>query len=457
MYTIEKLENCLNGLIKEFACMIEALDVEYVDENNKSERRVDTRFFAIEFVYTKKQKTFSPVSMLYSRVYFTKRDYRYAHIPDFIDYVDSSDISCYYFPYIESEERMRACFKELEDFYLRNFDKINDIALENEKKIQINVKKAEEIKRITNLDFEDIDEFYYDFYEKIVILTRFTENGPYLEFLKGNYEKALKKYQKIKKNNICTGYDLKIIKLLENRKKDDKFVPIKPECASIFEGGKFNGSKAEGISLLKGAAICEIIFFFIYYLLYLIADIIVSEENLIYGAKIPWWCIAIFAGLPALFGAMNFRVPLGKITRREKKENIEVYDEFFYGKKISLFIKGIWFAIFVCIIFLIVSLSISSARFYDTYATFPNDEGIAYLYAQRYEYSEIDTVYYIEGRYNDYGDYIDRPSYVIKFKDGFIVDMDDWFSVSETEENILGIIKQYYGQIIKVKCDRDIE
>lgn len=260
MYIIDTLAGCLGRLVADFAIRAGADDVEFAEDNLMAQWRVETRFFTIEFVYTKKQRLFTPASMLYSRVYFSKHDYKYFHILEFIDYVNYYDISCYYFPYIESEERMKACFEVLADFYLENFEKINDIALEPDKRKQLANVKRLEMKQMAELDFDDVQQVTYDYYEALVILARYTGDGPYFEFLKGNYDIALKKYQKLLKKDNCSSYDLKIIELLQNRKPGEKFEPIQPQCASIFEGKKFNDGKHEGIALLKGTAICEIVF-----------------------------------------------------------------------------------------------------------------------------------------------------------------------------------------------------
>lgn len=185
-------------------------------------------------------------------------------------------------------------------------------------------------------------------------------------------------------------------------------------------------------------------------------NIFAAEENLIYTMEMPWWMLAVFATIPSIFGAMHFRVGLSHFTGRTKKETVEAYDEIFYGRRTSLLVKGMWFASFVFMLFLVVCLTVATPRFYGTYLMYTDEEATFFPQLCKYDYSEIDKVYYMEGRYNDDGDYIDRSSYVIQFKDGVMFDFDGWCSDSETAENIIGLIKPYCGEIVKVKSERDI-
>lgn len=458
MYTIEKLVKYCDSLVKEFAEKVDAYDYKFVENRKVATWHVNTRFFKIEFVYTKRQKVTRPVSMLYSRVIFSKTDWRYFNIPEFIDVIDDKDIVCYYFPYIESEERMSACFNVLSDFYIRNMNKLNDVALDWEIRNSLMDRKLEEMKRISGLDNEDINQYDFELHEKFAILLRYTSDGPYMEFLRGNYDKALKKYQKFIEKGTCSAYEHKIINLLRNRVPEEKFEPLVPECASIFEGIKFNGGKQDNIAFLKGIFICEFIFFLILYILREVVSIAMTKENLIYAAGMPWWAIAIFAGLPSVFGSMNFRMKLARFTRRKDIEKVAVYDEFFMGKFGTLLAKGAWFVTFVLSVVVVVGLTMSEARFYDKYITFPTDtEALVPMDTEKYAYEDIEGVYYLEGRYNDYGDYIDRASYAIVFRDGYIMDLDSWCTMSEAEENILELVMPYCGEIIKVKTEEDID
>lgn len=51
---------------------------------------------------------------LYSRIYLNFNDNRRLHIPEIIDKLDENDFHCYYFPYIENEEKLKTALKFLE-------------------------------------------------------------------------------------------------------------------------------------------------------------------------------------------------------------------------------------------------------------------------------------------------------------------------------------------------------
>ena len=62
-----------------------------------------------------------------------------------------------------------------------------------------------------------------------------------------------------------------------------------------------------------------------------------------------------------------------------------------------------------------------------------------------YTYSQIDSIYYIDARYNAYDNRIERPSYIILFKDKTSLDPDGYTSVKYTEEKVLPLLKKKTG------------
>ena len=81
------------------------------------------------------------------------------------------------------------------------------------------------------------------------------------------------------------------------------------------------------------------------------------------------------------------------------------------------------------------------------------DKGDSLFYAEMKttQFENITAVYYSEGVYNDYGDYIARPSYLIQFEDGTVWDSDGFTTVRKTEEKILPLLEPYYDEVIKIK------
>ena len=71
-------------------------------------------------------------------------------------------------------------------------------------------------------------------------------------------------------------------------------------------------------------------------------------------------------------------------------------------------------------------------------------------------YQDLKTVYYSKGLYNVYGDFIDRPSYLLEFSDGRVWDSDGFTSIEVCEEHILPLLEEYYEKIEQIESRNEL-
>ena len=103
-------------------------------------------------------------------------------------------------------------------------------------------------------------------------------------------------------------------------------------------------------------------------------------------------------------------------------------------------------SIAVSIFFTIMILK-NNVRFYDNKIAFDN---------KIYSYEDIDSVYYIESRYNDYDERIERGSYVILFGDKTSLDLDGYTSIEYAEKEILPLLKNKGFDINGVNSEKEL-
>ena len=73
-----------------------------------------------------------------------------------------------------------------------------------------------------------------------------------------------------------------------------------------------------------------------------------------------------------------------------------------------------------------------------------------------YKYEDVSDVYYISARYNENGDRIERPSYVIALKDGRKYDFYGTASIETTGEYVLPAFESHGFTVKRVDSDRDL-
>ena len=114
---IEKLIYYLHQLTARFAEQTHALAVDFMEDKKYAEWTITYNIIKIQFVLTKKEKLLCPIATLFCRVYFGKNDTYFYHLPELAEYLEPDAFKCYYFPYMESEQRLDACFEVYERYF----------------------------------------------------------------------------------------------------------------------------------------------------------------------------------------------------------------------------------------------------------------------------------------------------------------------------------------------------
>jgi len=451
----EKLIGLCNKLVEEFSGNTGSfpVDIEYV--KNGTQWTLAYNIIKIQFVLTQKEKLMCPASTLFCRIYLGKNDEIYFHIPELIEYLDENDFKCYYFSYIESEERLEKCFRVLEMFLTKHFKRINEISINTKMYDLILEKKIDEVNRLEDIKPEKNDENEkeedsemlsrkIDMFEKYVLIPRLAGEYAYREFMRGNYKKAIEIYQKsVAKNNHLT-YEKRLLEFIKNL--DEPYETILEECAAVLEMEKYVGTKAEGISAIKGMILGEVIFGCMCCVLFLIFNRIAGHDAAVYITA-EWYWGLIVAGLPAVFGAIALRKTWAKILRQKDYQKALEFDSLINGNfvnKFSMiaFICSVMFAVFIFLQFVTCNTA-----FYEDRMEFDTEEKLISIQKDTYFYDDLKEVVYAKGLYNDYNEFIDRPSYLLIFENGAVWDSDIYTSVEVVEQEVLPLLDLYYEEI----------
>lgn len=445
-------------LIEEFSEQTGSFAVDFEENKNYAEWSMNYNLIKIQFVFTKKEKLLVPACTLFCRIYLGKNDVFFYHIPELIEYLDDTDFKCYYFPYIESEKRMKACFEQLALFLKKHMKAINAIAVDSEKCTAIKTEKLSHIQRLSMGEkskdkdmesFEEMQEFWIDSYERYVLLLRFAAEGCYREFLRGNYQKAIVQYEKMRTKGQLTSYEERLLAFI--KALDMPFEAIPEECDSVLEAREFNGSLKDGLAYLYGVFLCELVFGAIGCAIVMLFNIFLSRNTLVF-CGLPWYWGLIAGGLPAVFGSIALRRTLARFTRKGNYEKAMIYDEIMNSKNVSKFANIVFGIAIIFALVITVVLSVCSTGFYEDRLVFNDGEEMISFEMDTCYYKDLDKVIYSEGVYNDFGDFIDRPSYLLTFEDGTVWDSDGFTSVEVVEEEILPILEGYYDEIHTVEA-----
>lgn len=443
---ISKLIVHLHDLVSKFSEQTGSYGVDFTENKNFAEWSLTYNLIKIQYVLTKKESVLTPISTLFCRIYLGKNDTYFYHIPEIVEYLEPDNFKCYYFSYIESVERMDACFSVLASFLKENFDKINKLAQSEEMYNRIKEGKRQEMASLFTGDLPetDMEEFALSGYENYVLLIRYAGESGYRKFLCGYYEKGFKSYETVEKKGMLTNYEKRLLSFLRDNPIGYEFMP--EECNSIINVKQLDAPSSEGLNIICAALVCEIVLGVFFALVILGINTILSVDSL-YFVGMPWYEGFLLAGLPALFGGIAFRNYMRKYRQRDTYQKAKSYEGLMTPKWVEIVAKSLFFIMVSITLFLNLVLPFTSTSFYPQHMTYRDGNTLFSLEKNDFNYKEIKSVYYSEGIYNDFGEFIDRPSYLLEFKDGSVWDSDCICSIEEVEEYILPIIESNYEKI----------
>lgn len=451
----EELIKQLHVSTHEFANKTNALVVDFTEDKKRATWSLKYNIIKLEFVLTKKEKIVCPKHTLFCRVYLGKNEKYYYHIPELMQYLEPTNFHCYYYTYIDSAERLIVCFKELTEFLCRNYNKINKLAKNTEDNEKIQADKLADMLTVYLSEVPDpaVEADMWDLYETYELLFRYTGEGAYRQLLIGNEEAALKLYGQMEEKGLLTAYEKRLYEFLQ--KTEDPYEILPEQCNSLKDVKQWDNPSKEGLSVLLMGLACELVFGVIFSIIIAIINVVLSEQT-VYYAGTPWGCGFIFAGVPAVFGGIAHRNLVRRFLER---------DTFEQGLRLEKMINPSWIEPFARIVFIItfvgclvtnVQVAFLSTSFYDTYLAFDENEDFFIRETAECEYNKLEHVYYSKGLYNDFGDFIARPSYLLEFEGGTVWDSDGYMQVEDFEKNVLPLLTGYYDKIEYVDARNEL-
>lgn len=454
-------EKC-SALTQEFASCIHALHFSERREKKNSVFTILTNLSKIEFVYVGKGSVLCPQSTLFVRIFPLKTRDMFFHL---YELMEEDDFRCTYFTYIESEQRMEVCFHNLSHILLEYLPKIEALVRDRERFAAVTEQKYNTVQKLLGIKEQDIPkeaehaEIYWMYcfahFEKFVQVVRFTQFDGYRYFLEGRLDKARASYAKLCEKGRFLPFEQRLYEFIQKSEAVD-YVSLSSECAAYLDAQRYIGNKKQGLHLLRTGGLLYLIFFILFLMLGLTIELVRANGTVYYSYHF-YETALLAAALPAVFGSFSLRRILAKAINRKNWKQELAFDDISNSKtlnRVSHVLFGIVLA--VCIFFAVV-FSCASPKFYQDYMVYDDAEKFPLLNPVVYHYEEIVEVYHIAGRYNIYGDYIGRSSYVLRFQNGILLDFDgSTLSEPETEECVLPLLKPYTGDVIALYSDREI-
>lgn len=417
-------------------------------EDDKKLCRYTIEFFRyiVEFRYAKKESTFIKKSSLYCVIKLNKNSQVYYHLPDIIPYLSQKNFDPCYFGLIENKKRLEKCFSSLKNI-------LESVLLQIEPyitgEIHLRSRLFEFYKKYFalkegDIDFSKIDipdEYDSKFFAYLqknrdgLIFSRFFNFTPYALLLKNKPEKALKKYEKLRLKDQLFKYEECLIDYI----KKPESVALNPKI-DINAELNFMAFSSHVKTFFIVTAIASVPFcgFFA------IFNYILSCISIVHLSA-PWYIGLLCAMLCGVFGAIAFfqYVPNRFYNKKEMKE----YADLFISKPLKICCRIAFITSVIVAIVFTVLIARENVLFNNNSIKFDSKE---------YAYSQIDSVYYIKARYNEFDERIERGSYVILFKDKTSLDLDGFTTEEYSKEKVVPLLKEKGFDVKYADSEREL-
>lgn len=437
------LENIFLSLCQQNAERYNAVYTEVTQDKRMIGFSLYFRLCRVELVYSRKWETLAPPSVLFARFYLNKNLQVYLQLPELLGFLGAKDYRACYFPYIETPERMADCMEALMAVvgdYIPVCEKLGNTGEDQrilDRWARDDFTGNAEKDHQEEIDWEAMS--YFCRFQESVQVSRYTTLNAYRAFLDGKWEKAIKKYEKLRKNGLSP-YEVGLVEFLRTQ-KNRNFQPMPAKCdsAKLYRRGEM-GDKTDLIGLglcfvLLAAFLCGLI---------ALINLFFSRGTLYYFS-IDWWFGIFLAAPTSLFGYFAFQRFL-----RPKLGGSVAFLDVQKNPKLNQYLSGAFFAVLLigCLA-LCIFLPPMSSRYYA-------DHAVLYVEAGNgtFTYDQVREIYYIQGRYNDFGELVERASCVLVLEDGRQFDLDCDGSPQEQLDMVRHLIPEI--PIQELPSDREL-
>lgn len=407
----------------------------------------------LQLVYRPRAVFGTPVSTLYCRVFPDKNSPVWLHLPQLLPLLGISDYRACYFPYIETAKRMEVCFRALTSFFEVLYPRLEALAADGADRTLLLRHLTES--GLSQTDAEQVLRFgtpeqqgylVYQNKNDTTFVARFTEWSPWKCYLLGQQDKAQRLYAKQK----LLPYEYGLLDFLQTA-QGQSFVPMQPECFAVRDMQAVTSGTEDGLTLFKGMLLLYPLCAAAGCALMGLLQMISSWGTLCWFG--PEWYMGLLLGaLPALFGGIALRRQLMPIMNRKNAAAQLEFDDILNGGAVNRFTMGTFYAFTAVTMIFALLMAGQTVRLYEDHG----DLDQTVFSREVFSYEQIDRVYHIEARYNDYGERIERDSYVIALKDGRLIDLDGYTTPEETREQALPIFQKWGIGVTELDSDRDL-
>lgn len=381
-------------------------------------------------------------------------DARYYPLSSLLNYLDIGTLVPLTIPFITNGAVMAECFALLAGVVSAHQGQIEQLAAEPERKAQYAQAFAAEMESILHMKPAEEDEsnekesWLYEHY--CDWLTNRCADEPYLLFMTGKYQQAIKKFRKYKDRS---GYEDRLIILMEAETAPQPCIPT-----VIFEnmtrynpyGTPKNTWKELGAlfaSAFFWMLLWGIFFTGLFFLLYAI-----EARHALYlmGPLTMAPMLFLPSFLMGLATSYFSRKKAFKIFfRKDFKRHLEM-DQITNGAGADKCMKIFFAILFVCgIIF--TALTVKDNIKFEADG-FIDSTGFFTVRGTYYPYSEIKTICYKRDRINGFGRTMDYPSYVLVLTSDREIDFYEYEETSNTEKELLPLLAK---KGIKIESRKD--
>jgi hypothetical protein len=436
-------EEAFRALCEEAAGKTDNLGTEFRADKKFAVFTLYRRLIKLELVF-KRHSLGNVDNVLCCRVYPNKITEVFYLLPEVFVELDIDEYRAVFFPMIENEARLAACFSQLWSILSEHLPAIEKGARDGLLPWERKLEEGDFLER--RLIFDSASPTSR---EPFVILD-YTKGNVYGALLTGKRKKAIETIEKYRVKGKTLEYQNRLCDHL--KEAGDAFSLMPDECNALRDA-KLAEKKSVPVYIGMFLAVYAAVFAVIL-AAKLVFDLFFERGTVaVFGA--PWYFCLLLAVLPAFIGTVVFRKGLMRLLFPKRAPGMIERDEVVNNKGTNKLAAIFFAAVIGFTIGAFIMICLPAVRVYSDRLDAVSDGSV--FIREDYRFSDIAEICHISARYNDYGDRIERPSYVLVMKDGRRLDLDGSTSDRRAEEELLPLLSEYSIPITELDSDRDLK
>lgn len=261
----------------------------------------------------------------------------------------------------------------------------------------------------------------------------------FVNAIKGNYKKAIKQLNKVKRK---TGYEDRLLSIWQKgtQPKESSIPEVVANANHYNNNGVQKTSFKDFVSIALGWMVLCPVLSALYACVFYVLLMIEKADSVYLAGVVYYFPYCVLMGFITAIAASYFtRIAIYKLVFKGKANKALELDYIQNGTGSDKLMKGFLVVLIAASLVACILLANHNVNFFDN--GFEDNTRFFSTNGTYHSYQELEKVYYKPNRVNGFGETLDSPSYVLVLKNGKEIDLYEYDDIKNYEQIVIPLLE----------------